>query len=49
MNTRDLCDALENRKGVQKYVVGPYEHVEIKNGPSTKIVEGPAIILINKD
>lgn len=42
---KDLSEELEKREGVMTINVGPYEEIEVGG----IVVEGPAIILINKD
>lgn len=45
VSTKDLSEELEKREGVITINVGPYEEIEVGG----VVVEGPAIILINKD
>ncbi|MDZ5608583.1 BC1881 family protein [Bacillus pseudomycoides] len=45
ISTKALSEELETREGVTTVVVSPYEVVEVKG----KKIEGPAVILINKD
>lgn len=43
--TKDISEELETREGVTKIQVEPHVKVEVAG----VVVEGPAIILINKD
>ncbi|MDA1834808.1 BC1881 family protein [Bacillus cereus group sp. BY142LC] len=43
--TKELSEELEKREGVMMINVGPYEEIEV----SGIVVDGPAIVLINKD
>lgn len=45
VSTKDLSEELEKREGVITINLGPYEEIEVGG----VVVEGPAIILINKD
>ncbi|MGX5634726.1 BC1881 family protein [Bacillus thuringiensis] len=45
IETKDISDELETRKGVTKIQVELHVKVEVAG----VVVEGPAIILINKD
>ncbi|MDT3494910.1 BC1881 family protein [Bacillus toyonensis] len=45
VSTKDLSEELEKREGVTTINVYPYEKIEVGG----IVVEGPAIILINKD
>lgn len=45
VSTKELSEELEKREGITTIDVEPYEKVEVCG----VIVDGPAIILINKD
>ncbi|MEC5308762.1 BC1881 family protein [Bacillus thuringiensis] len=45
ISTKDISEELETREGVTKIHVKPHVKIEVAG----VIVEGPAIILINKD
>ncbi|PGT35666.1 hypothetical protein COC97_24645 [Bacillus anthracis] len=45
VSTKDLSEELEKREGVKTINVEPYEKIEIGG----IVVDGPAIVLINKD
>lgn len=45
ISTKDLSEELDKREGVKKIDVEPYEKIEVGG----VVVDGPAIILINKD
>ncbi|SMD65730.1 BC1881 family protein [Bacillus pacificus] len=45
VSTKDLSEELEKREGVATINVEPYEKIEVGG----IVVDGPAIILINKD
>ncbi|HDR8155554.1 TPA: BC1881 family protein [Bacillus cereus] len=44
-STKDLSEELEKREGVTTIHVEPYEKIEVGG----IVVDGPAIVLINKD
>ncbi|MBJ8031403.1 BC1881 family protein [Bacillus cereus group sp. N21] len=45
VSTKDLSEELEKREGITTIDVEPYEKIEVGG----IVVDGPAIILINKD
>lgn len=45
VSTKDISEELETREGITKIYVEPHVKIEVAG----VIVEGPAIILINKD
>lgn len=45
VSTKDLSEELEKREGVKTINVEPYEKIEVGG----IVVDGPAIVLINKD
>ncbi|PFT92060.1 hypothetical protein COK81_14895 [Bacillus thuringiensis] len=45
VSTKDISEELETREGVTKIQVEPHVKVEVAG----VVVEGPAVILINKD
>ncbi|PEI49928.1 BC1881 family protein [Bacillus toyonensis] len=45
VSTKDLSEELEKREGIETIHLGPYEEIEVGG----IVVDGPAIILINKD
>ncbi|EJQ90051.1 BC1881 family protein [Bacillus cereus] len=45
VSTKDLSEELEKREGVTTIHVEPYEKIEVGG----TVIDGPAIILINKD
>ncbi|MCM1564796.1 MAG: BC1881 family protein [Dehalobacter sp.] len=49
ISTLDLTNELMGRNGVESISVEVYEEVRIISNKTEKIVQGPAIILINQD
>lgn len=49
ISTMELTNELINRNGVESISVEAYEEVRIVSNKGEKIVQGPAIILINQD
>lgn len=45
ISTKDLSEELEKREGISRIWVEPYEKIEVGGF----VVDGPAIILIDKD
>lgn len=48
-STSELTKELTSREGVDSFVVKPYEEIKIITGTDERIIQGPAIILINQD
>lgn len=49
ISTKDLSEELCTRLGVETIVLKPYEIAKLKTGPTTREIEGPAILIINID
>lgn len=47
--TKDLSDELLKREGVSSIDIEPYEKAKIITESTEKVIEGPAIIIVNQD
>lgn len=48
-STKDLNNELMSRPGVESIIIEPYEEAKIMTESTERIIQGPAIILINQD
>lgn len=49
LTTKDLTEELIKREGISDLVVEPHKEVTITTGEESKVITGPAIIVINQD
>lgn len=47
--TSELTNELVSREGIDSFTVEPYEEIKIITRTAERIIQGPAIILINQD
>lgn len=48
IDTAELSDELEKREGVSSVYLDPHQEAYLVIGESARIIEGPAVILINR-
>ena len=48
-STKELCQELSEREGIERIVVEPYQEFIITVGQQEKVFTGPAVIIVNQD